>query len=31
MFGDVGFHGALGQEQQGRDLPLGEVVRDEPR
>jgi hypothetical protein len=27
---DVGFHGALGQEQPGRDLPIGEVVRDKP-
>jgi hypothetical protein len=27
----VSFHGALGQEQPGRDLPVGEVLRDEPR
>src|SRR5215472_6188303 len=26
--GDMGFHGARGQEQPGRDLPVGKVVRD---
>lgn len=26
----MGFHGPFGQEQPVRDLPVGEIVRDEP-